>query len=194
MANSIAGRSGSFRPQISCAKELALTRDWRNVCIALLLGAGWFYQNRAPKPVPVLSSPSQPSETKAEPKKAEALVQAEPKKAEALVPELVPFIPDRGREVIRKIYLPADDHKALAISMLRMGFITGQADDDTAKAAALDNCRQATMPRATKIYDAIFMRSAIPWCTLAAIHRPRRSLGLFLIHRWNDRSTPCTYR
>ena len=50
------------------------------------------------------------------------------------------------------------------------------------------------MPWPTKIYDAIFMRSAIPWCTLAAIHRSRRSLGLFLIHRSNDRSTPCTYR
>jgi hypothetical protein len=138
------GGADRFDPKYPARKSWLLPAIGGMVCIALLLGAGWFYQNRAPKPVPVLSSPSQPSETKAEPKKAEALVQAEPKKAEALVPELVPFIPDRGREVIRKIYLPADDHKALAISMLRMGFITGQADDDTAKAAALDNCRQAT--------------------------------------------------
>ncbi len=127
------GGADRFDPKYPARKSWLLPAIGGMVCIALLLSAGWFYQNRAPKPVPVLSNPSQPSETK-----------PEPKKAEALVPELVPFIADRGREVIRNIYLPADDHKALAISMFRIGFITGQADDDTAKAAALDNCRRAT--------------------------------------------------
>jgi hypothetical protein len=102
------------------------------VSVTLLFGGVWLYQNRA-KPMPVPSIPSQPSESN-----------PEPKKAESLVPELVPFISDRARATIRNTYLPADDHKALAISLLRIGFITGQANDDAAKAAALDNCRQAT--------------------------------------------------
>jgi hypothetical protein len=102
-------------------------------CVALLLGGAWLYQNRASRPMPVPSAPSQPVEPK-----------PEPKKAETLVPELVPFISDRDRAAIRNTYFPAEDHKALAISLIQIGFISGQADDDTAKATALDNCRQAT--------------------------------------------------
>jgi TIR domain len=103
------------------------------VSVALLFGGAWLYQNRASKPMAIPSIPSLPSEPK-----------SEPKKAESLVPELVPFISDRARATIRNTYLPANDHKALAISLLRIGFITGQANDDAAKVAALDNCRQAT--------------------------------------------------
>jgi adenylate cyclase len=99
----------------------------------VLFGAAWLYWNRASKPMPTPSVPSQPSESK-----------PEPRKTETLVPELVPFIADRTRAIIRNTYLPADDHKALAISLTRIGLATGQADDDTAKAAALDNCRQST--------------------------------------------------
>jgi TIR domain-containing protein len=103
------------------------------VSVALLLGGAWLYQNRASKPMPEHSVPSQPSEPK-----------QESKKVESLLPEQVPFISDRARATIRNTYLPADDHKALAISLTQIGFITGQADDDAAKAAALDNCRRAT--------------------------------------------------
>jgi hypothetical protein len=103
------------------------------VCAVVLFGAAWLYWNRASKPMPTPSVPSQPSESK-----------PEPRKTETLVPELVPFIADRTRAIIRNTYLPADDHKALAISLTRIGLATGQADDDTAKAAALDNCRQST--------------------------------------------------
>ena len=102
-------------------------------CVALLFGGAWLYQNRASRPMPVPNAPSQPLEPK-----------PEPKKVEALVPELVPFISDRDRAAIRNTYLPAADHKALAISLIQIGFISGQGDDDTAKATALDNCRQAT--------------------------------------------------
>jgi adenylate cyclase len=97
-----------------------------------LFGGAWLYQHRASKPMPG-PSVAQPSESK-----------LELNKAQVLVPELVPFISDRDRATIRNTYLPADDHKALAISLSRIGFISGQADDDAAKAAALDNCRQAT--------------------------------------------------
>jgi hypothetical protein len=127
------GGADRFDPKYSARKSWLLPAIGGMVCIALLFGGAWLYQNRASKPVPVPSNPSQPSETK-----------PEPKKAQALVPELVPFITDRDRATIRNTYLPAGDHKALAISLLRIGFIIDQADDDAAKAAALDNCRQAT--------------------------------------------------
>lgn len=67
---------------------------------------------------------------------------APPRQAEALVPEAIPMVSDRVRENIRNEYLPAADHKALAISTGPIGLITGQPDDDSAKAAALDMCQQ----------------------------------------------------
>jgi class 3 adenylate cyclase len=65
--------------------------------------------------------------------------------AEELVPETIPFIPDRQRANIRAAYLPAPDHKALAISTLQGEFIADQKDDETAIAAAMAKC-QSVMP------------------------------------------------
>ncbi len=65
------------------------------------------------------------------------------RQAEALVPETVPLIADRERAAIRTSYMPAPDHKALAISATRAGFTSGQKDDETAKAGALDACQRA---------------------------------------------------
>jgi adenylate cyclase len=62
--------------------------------------------------------------------------------AQALVPETIPFIADRARANIRTEYMPAPEHKALATSAGPIGFITGQADDETAKTAALDICQK----------------------------------------------------
>jgi class 3 adenylate cyclase len=64
------------------------------------------------------------------------------RQAQELVPEAVPFIADRARAAIRTDYLPAPDHKALAISFIVSGFITDQKDDDTAKTAALESCQR----------------------------------------------------
>jgi class 3 adenylate cyclase len=64
------------------------------------------------------------------------------RQAEALVPETVPFIADRSRATIRNEYMPAADHKALAISSGPIGFTSGQADDETAKTVALDICQK----------------------------------------------------
>jgi class 3 adenylate cyclase len=64
------------------------------------------------------------------------------RQVEALVPENVPFVPDQERARIRENYLPAAEHKALAISPLRAAFSTGQKDDETAKTAALQNCQR----------------------------------------------------
>ena len=67
-----------------------------------------------------------------------------------LVPETVPFISDHQRATIRTEYLPAPDHKALAISYSRVGFASGQVDDETAKTAALESCRRATEAAGSK--------------------------------------------
>ena len=66
------------------------------------------------------------------------------RRAEELVPERVPFITDRQRLAVRNEYLAGPNHKALAISFLASGFITDQADDEIAKAAALDACQKNT--------------------------------------------------
>ena len=76
-----------------------------------------------------------------------AVPNSAPPRAQAatLVPEAVPFISDRDRATIRNAYLVAQDHKALAISLTQIGFISGQKDDETAKTAALENCRKTTI-------------------------------------------------
>ena len=66
-----------------------------------------------------------------------------PKQAEALVAEEIPFASDRDRIDVAALYVPAQAHKALAISHSRIGMITGQVDIETAKKGALDNCRKA---------------------------------------------------
>ena len=64
------------------------------------------------------------------------------RQAEALVPESIPYVTDRQRNNIRNEYLPAADHKALAITSGPIGFTSAQADDETAKAGALDICQK----------------------------------------------------
>ncbi len=98
------------------------------ICVALIAAGVWLYQTRghAPAEVSVAAAPS-----------------PAPKTAEALVPETVPFISDSERATIRNIYLSAPDHKALAVST-RLGFITGQKDEETAKAAALEACKRVS--------------------------------------------------
>jgi hypothetical protein len=104
---------------------------------ACLFGAGglWLYQTRLPAPANMPPAPPAPHEQK---------------KTTLLVPESIPFIRDRDHAAIRSEYLPAPEHKALAISFNRMGFITGQQDDETAKRAALANCTKATEASGTK--------------------------------------------
>jgi len=78
------------------------------------------------------------------------------RQTENLVPETIPFIPDRARDAIRNAYLPAADHKALAISTAPIGFSTGQADDATAESSALDMCQRRAdalpQPRKCELY------------------------------------------
>jgi class 3 adenylate cyclase len=79
-----------------------------------------------------------------------------PPQAVALVPEMIPIVSNRVRATIRDEYMGAPDHKALAISAGPIGLITGQADDDAAKAAALDICQKRAdaqpQPRKCELY------------------------------------------
>ena len=94
-------------------------------CIAIALGGIWLYRTRPLAVVPV--APVSPPAQKA---------------ALPLIPETVPFVRNADRGAIRSEYLPASDHKALAISYNRMSFTTGQVDDATAEAAAMDSCKR----------------------------------------------------
>ena len=82
--------------------------------------------------------------------------EAPSRQAEVLVPETIPFVVDRVRVSVRNDYMPAPDHKALAISLGPIGMSTGQADDETAKAAALEICQKRadalTVPRKCELY------------------------------------------
>ena len=63
------------------------------------------------------------------------------KEVEVLVPEMVPFITDSERALIRTTYLPAPEHKALAVST-QSSFVTGQKNDEIAETAALEACKR----------------------------------------------------
>ncbi len=105
--------------------------------------------------------------------------QPAPRQAEALVPETIPIVSNRVRDDIRTEYMPAPDHKALAISTGPIGVITGQADDEAAKTAALDMCQERadalTPPRKCELYavgtTVVYARGrppmpSTPWYTL----------------------------
>ena len=101
------------------------------------------YLIRPPQSLP--QAPSGPPSAVAAPAAAvQPLAPPQPvlRQAETLVPETIPFIPDRARAAVRNEYVPAADHKALAISAATIGFTSGQADDDSAKASALDICQK----------------------------------------------------
>jgi adenylate cyclase len=61
-----------------------------------------------------------------------------------LVAETIPMVPDRDRLSIRNNYMSAPGHKAIAFSPRRATFLTGQPDEQTAKAGALASCQAAT--------------------------------------------------
>jgi hypothetical protein len=67
--------------------------------------------------------------------------------ANILVPEMVPFLSEREQATIRDVYMPAPDHKALAMSSGDMGFVTGQPDQKTADTAAVATCQNITDER-----------------------------------------------
>jgi hypothetical protein len=65
------------------------------------------------------------------------------KPAANLVPDTIPFATNRDRNSVRADYMPAQHHKALAISLSVARFMTGQQDVESAKRGALENCQRA---------------------------------------------------
>jgi adenylate cyclase len=75
---------------------------------------------------------------------------------EKLVLDTIPFVSERMRATLANEYVPAADHKALAISTGPIGFVTSQQNDEVAKNAALDLCQKRAEtfqpPRKCEIY------------------------------------------
>jgi hypothetical protein len=115
-------------------------------CVAVLILAIVVYLKVIRPGAPQATNQPSPSPTVpavvAQPKAPSQPAPPPPRQAEALVPETIPIVSDRVRDNIRKEYMLAPDHKALAISTGPIGFITGQPDDESAKTAALDMCQQ----------------------------------------------------
>ena len=120
---------------------------------------------------------------------------------EALVPETVPYVHDSDRAVIRNVYLSAPDHKALAISITQIGFVSGQATDEAAKTAALASCQKTTdaggpiaAGQRCELYALGNTVVLKPACTREIIRRCRRSRGGFATPQSTDRSPSKTFR
>jgi hypothetical protein len=124
--------------------------------VALVVGGAAVYFGMRPNAPPQPSQPVAAAAVPAPTAQAAAPPQQAVRQAEALVPEAIPLVGDRARVVIRNEYLSAADHKALAISSGPIGFITGQADDETARSAALDICQKRAdalpLPRKCELY------------------------------------------
>ncbi len=138
-------RPDDMRPDAAPAKKPAKTASWivpaaiaapvaaiAIAAVAYLMGE----RHNGPTPAPMVAAqPSPPARPNAPP-------QPISRQAEALVPETIPFITDRSRATVRNEYMAAADRKALAISAGPIGFTSGQADDETAKAVALEICQK----------------------------------------------------
>ena len=59
-----------------------------------------------------------------------------------LVPDLVPFVTAQDRTRIRDEYMTAADYKALAMNLLKIAFVTGQATQEAADRAAMEVCEK----------------------------------------------------
>ncbi len=63
--------------------------------------------------------------------------------AEKFAPEAVPFVSERTRIALARDYVPAQDHKAFATTINGVSaYVTGQASEEAAKSAALEQCHQ----------------------------------------------------
>jgi class 3 adenylate cyclase len=129
--------------------SLAVPMAIAGACAVLLIvgGLGYKFMQQspppsqapgAPAPQPVAPAAVTSGNTQASAQAPSAALHA----AEALVPDTIPFITDRARAAVRDEYMPAADHKALAISAGPIGISSAQADDETAKTAALDICQK----------------------------------------------------
>jgi adenylate cyclase len=149
-AATAAKAKASGRPSGPSA-SLALPLTIAGICVALLIIGGLVYKfvvqpgSPAPQTASTMAAPAGNTQQAAASSSSVPTVAATspaPRAAETLVPDTIPFITDRGRAVVRDEYMTAADHKALAISTGPIGLSSGQADDDAAKAAALEMCQK----------------------------------------------------
>jgi hypothetical protein len=127
------------------------------VCVLALGIAAFAYLTLGRSGTPQVAGAPQPAAAAMTPVATQAQAPAPAaRESEPLVPETIPFIRDSGRAAVRNAYVPAAEHKALAISTAPIGFSTGQADDATAEAAALDMCQKRAdalaQPRKCELY------------------------------------------
>jgi adenylate cyclase len=70
-----------------------------------------------------------------------------------LVPDQMPFINARDKARIRDEYMTAPDHKALATSLSRVAFVSGQSTQEEADQAAMAACKKLD-PKECELYAA----------------------------------------
>ncbi|MBR0935094.1 adenylate/guanylate cyclase domain-containing protein [Bradyrhizobium jicamae] len=110
----------------------------------------------SPGPMP----PSAPSATSSPAPASATAAPAPPTSAppnERFAADSIPFISDRNRVLLANEYVRAGDAKALAINLNGfIGWVAGQANEDAAKAAALDQCQKRAdnvgTPRRCELY------------------------------------------
>jgi class 3 adenylate cyclase len=139
------------------------------VCIAAIGVGGFLYFNRVEKPhaanvasnaasapMPAPSTPERAAPAAAAPAAAPAAAAAvTPPPAppppspppipptEKFAAETVPLVTDRTRLALARNYVPAPDHKALAIAVgSANAYVSNMESDDAAKAAALEQCQK----------------------------------------------------
>jgi hypothetical protein len=110
---------------------------------------------QAQKPSP-LQGQGQPPAENAPPAPPQLASAPTPPAVVPLVPEQVPFITSLDRQRIRDEYMSAPDHKALATSLLKIAFVSGQATQEAADRAAMEACQKldsGSAPNADKACD-----------------------------------------
>jgi adenylate cyclase len=154
----------------------------------------------AATPVPATQAPAQ----KPEPS-ASSTPPAQP--GEKLVLETIPLVSNRIRVTLASEYVPAAEHKALAISTGPIGFVTNQQSDEAARSAALELCQKradaAQPPRKCEIYavgDSVIYAHGHPpmppqpWIKHdASIEKPFSARDMPLIHETSRSSLDKNY-
>jgi adenylate cyclase len=98
----------------------------------------------SPTPAPTMAAPPPPSPPRIP-------------STEKFVAEILPFVSDRARQLLANEYVPAADHKALALTTTGVNaFVVAQPNEEAAKNAALEQCQKRAdtvqPPRKCEIY------------------------------------------
>jgi adenylate cyclase len=114
------------------------------VCIVAIGVAGFLYFTKLELTPPAIKEVA----SAATPSKAAPQVPPTPgplpiPSNEKFAPETMPFVADRTRALLTNEYMPAADYKAFAVTVSGViGFSTGQAGEEVAKTAALEQCQK----------------------------------------------------